>query len=86
MAHANFALLAVALGFASSSAEPMSDSEFSSAIASIIVRNGLACAEVLDVRPLQSHDQFEVLCSEREGESATARYIMNVRNGTAVKA
>lgn len=87
MAHlAKLALLSLALGFTSSSPEPISDTELSKAVAAIIVENGFLCAAVLEVRGLEQRDLFEVTCTERAGESTTARYIMDMSNGTAVKA
>jgi len=77
--------LALALGFASSGPEPMSDADLSAAVASIIQQNGFPCAEVLDVRPHDQAERYEVTCTERQGEAAIARYIMNLRDGTAVK-
>ncbi len=78
--------LALALGFASSGPEPMSDADLSAAVASIIQQNGFPCAEILDVRPHDEADRYEVTCTERQGEASIARYIMNLRDGTAVKA
>lgn len=77
--------LALALGFASSGPEPMSDADLSAAVASIIQQNGFPCAEVLDVRPHDQAERYEVTCTERQGEATIARYIMNLRDGTAVK-
>jgi len=78
--------LSLALGFASSGPEPMSDADLSTAVALIIQQNGFPCAEVLDVRPHDKAERYQVTCTERQGEAATARYIMNLRDGTAVKA
>jgi hypothetical protein len=80
------AALALALGFASSGPEPMSDADHSTAVALIIQQNGFPCAEVLDVRPHDKTERYEVICTERQGEAAIARYIMNLRDGTAIKA
>jgi hypothetical protein len=82
---ANLIGLSLALGFASSGPEPMSDADLSTAVALIIQQNGFPCAEVLDVRPHDEAQRYEVTCTERQGETAVARYIMDLRDGTAVK-
>lgn len=87
MAHlAKLVVISLALGFASSSQEPGDDAELSSAVASIIADNGYLCAEVLDVRALPGDVRFEVTCTEHVGDNKTVRYIMDMRDGTAVKA
>jgi len=78
--------LSLALGFASSTPEPMSDADLSAAVALIIQQNGFPCAEVLDVRPHDEAQRYEVTCTEHRGAETVARYIMNLRDGTAVKA
>ncbi len=76
-------LLAVALG--SPGADAGNDADLSSAVASIIAYNGFLCAQVVDVRAIDSN-HFEVTCTERAGNPKTVRYIMNLDDGTAVKA
>ena len=87
MAHlAKLAVLSLALGFATSSPEPINDAELSNALVSMLVEGGHPCARVLDVRAMDDPDRFEVTCTERAGGQTIIRYIMNMRDGTAVKA
>lgn len=79
-------LLAAALGFAPSKQTSITDADLSAAMAWIIQKNGLPCAKVLDMRPLDQSEQYEVICTERSGQEATVRYVMNMRDGTAIKA
>ncbi|MER8438875.1 hypothetical protein NKH36_04625 [Mesorhizobium sp. M1312] len=64
----------------------MTEGELKEMTAFIINANGLLCAEVTDIRPLQLDGQFEVTCIEYRGGSGTVRYIMNAKQGTAFKA
>ena len=53
-------------------------------IATAINLNGLLCAKVVNVRPLQvNNDTFEVTCIEYRGGSSRATYIINTETGVA---
>lgn len=78
--------LLVALGFTTPEPEPMNDAELSSAVAAIITGNGHLCAQVVDLRQIEHGERYEVTCLAHAGDTVTVRYIMNTRDGTAVKA
>lgn len=80
------AVASLTLGFTSTEQGSISDAELSDALVSIITDNGLPCAKVLDVRAMDTADLFEVTCTERAGFERAVRYIMNMRDGTAVRA
>lgn len=46
--------------------------------------NGLLCAEVKDVRPLQKQDVYEVTCVVYRGGSATKAYVLDTSGGRLV--
>lgn len=56
-------------------------------IAGVLNLNGLLCARVVNVSPLQVRpNTYEVTCIEYRGGSGTVHYILDAGNGTAVKA
>jgi hypothetical protein len=55
-------------------------------VATFINLNGLLCAEVKDLKPLELKNQWEVTCIEYRGGSGTVRYIFNAETGTAFRA
>jgi hypothetical protein len=54
--------------------------------ATILNLNGFLCATVVDIRPLEIKDQFEITCIEYRGGSGTVRYILNGATNKAFKA
>lgn len=52
----------------------------------MINANGDLCASVVDIRPLESEDRFEITCIEYRGGSGTVRYIMDTEKGVIFKA
>ena len=64
----------------------ISKDEAGEAIATVINLNGLLCARVLNVAPLQvSGDVYEVTCTEYRGGTGTVRYIVNSDTGVAFR-
>jgi len=60
--------------------------EHGEVIATVLNLNGLLCARVVAVEPLQvSSDAFEVTCVEYRGGTGTVRYIVNAADGTAYR-
>ena len=56
-------------------------------IATVLNLNGLLCANVVSVRPLEVRpNHYEVTCVEYRGGSGEVRYIMDAAKGTAFKA
>ena len=67
----------------SSSAHALDREELKILTATILNLNGLLCAEVTDIRPLEIKNTFEVACIIYRGGTATKTYIMNAAEGTA---
>ena len=65
------------------SAQALDREELKTLTATILNLNGLLCAEVTDIRPLEIKNTFEVTCIAYRGGSATKTYIMNAAEGTA---
>ncbi len=57
--------------------------ELKTLTATILNLNGLLCAEVTDIRPLQIKNIFEVTCIEYRDGTATKTYMMDAAKGTA---
>lgn len=52
--------------------------------AMVLNLNGLLCAKVVDIKPLQVRPNvYEVTCIEYRGGSGTKTYIMDASKGTA---
>ncbi|MER8806031.1 hypothetical protein [Mesorhizobium australicum] len=79
-------LIAATFLLSTFNASAMTPDELKQVTAAIINMNGLLCADVVDIRPLELDGQFEVTCIEYRGGSGTVRYIMNAKEGTAFKA
>lgn len=73
----------LSLFFFSSAAQALDKKELKTLTATILNLNGLLCAEVTDIRPLEIKNLFEVTCIAYRGGSATKTYIMNAAEGTA---
>ena len=67
----------------SSSAQALDREELKTLTATILNLNGLLCAEVTDIRPLEIRNLFEVTCIAYRGRSATKTYMMDAAKGTA---
>jgi hypothetical protein len=59
------------------SAAAQSKEELKETTATILNLNGLLCAKVVEIRPLEMANQYEVTCIEYRGGSGTVRYILN---------
>jgi hypothetical protein len=57
--------------------------ELKTLTATILNLNGLLCAEVTDIRPLEIKNIFEVTCIEYRDGTGTKTYIMDAAKGTA---
>lgn len=67
-------------------AAAQSKDELKETTATILNLNGLLCAKVVEIRPLEMANQYEVTCIEYRGGSGTVRYILNAATGKAFKA
>jgi hypothetical protein len=75
-----------ALCLAGVPAHAMTKEELKTVMATMLNLNGHLCAEVIDIRPLQVANQFEVTCIEYRGGSGRVRYIFDGNTGKAFKA
>lgn len=79
-------LLAVALMLGSAGqAAATSDNDLKEMSALIINLNGGLCARVTSITPAAGKDNWNVSCIENRDGSGRVSYIMNARQGTAVR-
>jgi hypothetical protein len=77
-------MVLLSLFFAAQGAHAMNRDELKEVTALILNVNGLLCAKVTDIRPLEvREDVYEVECIEYRGGKGKKTYIMDASKGKA---
>jgi hypothetical protein len=81
-----FFLVALTIFFGGlDSANAATPEELKNSIATMINLNGLLCASVTDVKPLELNNHYQVTCIEYGGGSGQVRYIFDALHAKAVR-